>query len=145
MKKKLLVFCLGATILGCGRTAAQVAADLHIDVATVLLAIDHFDSAEPGATYAPSKSNYINNLFGNITPSTVALNLGLPNYTYVQGLIVSNQNVFLAGQVRVVGGVITNGNAIMAGSGMVTTNPESQIGRVVVDQARWKVEAWVQE
>ncbi|MBN9416659.1 MAG: hypothetical protein J0I12_14535 [Candidatus Eremiobacteraeota bacterium] len=142
--KKQLVLCLAVAALGCN-SPADVANSLHITEATVNLAIEHFESAEPAPSYSPSKSNYVDNLFGNITPSTVALNLGLPNYTYLQGLVVSRQNVFLAGQVRVVGGIVATGNTTVAGDGMVTTNPDSQIGRVTVSRARWKVEAWVQE
>lgn len=143
--KKLILFCCGLVAIGCTKTPAQVALELNISEAAVKLAIDHFSSAELGASYTPSGSQYVNNLFGNVSPAGLNVNLGLPNYTYLQGLIVSRQHVFLAGQVRVVGGVVANRNAVVSRDGMVTTNPESQLGRVNVSQARWKVESWVQE
>lgn len=143
--KKLFILSFALAAFGCTKTPAQVAVELSISEAAVLLAIDHFSTAELGASYSPSGSQYVNNLFGNVNPVGVQVNLGLPNYTYFQGLVVSRQHVFLAGQVRVVGGVVANGNAVVSRAGMVTTNPESQLGRVNVGQARWKVEAWVQE
>lgn len=142
--KKFAIFALALAVLGCN-TPAQVASDLNISEEAVVLAMDKFENAEPAPSYSPPASQYVNNLFGNVSPAGVDVNLGLPNYTYVQGMIVSQQNVFLAGQVRVIGGIVATGNAVVAGDGMVTTNPESQIGRISVSQARWKVEAWVQE
>jgi len=142
--KKIALFGVALFVLGCN-SPAQVASALHISEEAVVLAMDKFDTAEPAPSYSPHGSQYVNNLFGNVNPAGVDVNLGLPNYTYVQGLIVSQQNVFLAGQVRVVGGIVATGNAVVAGDGMVTTNPESQLGRINVSQARWKVEAWVQE
>lgn len=139
-------FLLGLALVAIGcDTPAQVASNLNISEPTVVLAMQEFEHPEPSPSYSPTGSQYVNNLFGNVSPAGVNVNLGLPNYTYVQGLIVSRQHVFLAGQVRVVGGIVADGNAVVAGDGMVTTNPESQLGRVNVGQARWKVEAWVQE
>jgi len=145
MKKLCKFWPLALALIAPGcNDSATIAANLHLTQPAVELAAAKFDDPE-GASLGPTPSDYVNNLFGNVNPSGVEVNVGLPNYAYFQGLLYSQQNVFLAGQVRVVGGLIATGNVTVAGNGMVTTNPESQIGRVNVGQARWKVESWVQE
>lgn len=141
--KKLLILGCALAALGCN-DSQTIANDLHLSKEAVELASARFDSPQ-GASYSPTHSDYVNNLFGNVNPAGVDVNLGLPNYAYLQGLVCAQGNFFLAGQVRVIGGVIATGNVTVAGDGMVTTNPESQLNRVNVSQARWKVESWVQE
>lgn len=143
MKKLWPVILLAVLVVGC-QDAATVAAQLHLTEESVTLAADKFDNPV-GASLSPTHSDYVNNLFGNVNPSGVDVNLGLPSYAYYQGLLFSEQNVFIAGQVRVVGGIVANGNVTVAGEGMVTSNPESMLNRVSVTKARWKVESWVQE
>ncbi|MFN8610341.1 MAG: hypothetical protein U0931_22580 [Vulcanimicrobiota bacterium] len=143
MKKLWPLLVLAALVVGCN-DAATVAADLHLTEESVTLAADKFKDPE-GASLSPTHSDYVNNLFGNVNPAGVDVNLGLPNYAYFQGLLYSKQNIFMAGQVRVVGGLVAQGNVTVAGEGMVTSNPESQLNRISVTKARWKVEAWVQE
>jgi hypothetical protein len=146
MKRAALYWLVALTALpqmGCD-SLQDVADDLGLTPATVQLAIDHFDSPQ-SASLTPTASNYVNNLFGNLNNAGVDVNLGLPHYTYYQGMIVSKGNAYLAGQVRVVGGLVAVGNVSLAGGSMVTTNPESQLNRIQVTQARWKVESWIQE
>ena len=139
----LLVGLLSLPQMGCN-SLSSVANQLGLTTGSVQLAIDNFDSADT-ASLTPDASDYVRNLFGTVNDVTVDLNLGLPNYAYYQGMIISRKNAYLAGQVRVVGGLIAVGNVSLAGGGMVTTNPESQLNRVQVTQARWKVESWIQE
>jgi hypothetical protein len=143
VKKQWSVLLLACLALGCD-DPADMAPRLHLTEEAVVLAAEKFEDPDP-ASLSPDSSDYINNLFGNVNPSNTGLNLGLPSYAYFQGLIYSRKNVFMAGQVRVVGGVIATGNLTLAGDGMLTTNPESQLERVSVSKARWKVESWTQE
>lgn len=57
------------------------------------------------------------------------LDLRLPNYAYFQGIVQADKFVVLAGQVRVVGGVLgvddPNGAAALYSGAMVTANPEA--------------------
>lgn len=138
-----LISLLSLPQMGC-YTLADAANDAGLTVPTVQAAIDHFDTPQP-ASLTPDASDYVDNLFGNVNNAGIDVNLGLPNYTYYQGMIITQKNTFVAGQVRVVGGLSAVGNVSLAGGGMLTTNPESQLNRIQVSQARWKVESWVQE
>ena len=143
MNKLWPVILLGAMAIGCD-DAETVASRLNLTTEVVELAAEKFEDPTP-VPLAADTDDYIDNLFGNINPSTLSLNLGLPNYAYFQGLIYTRQNFFMAGQVRVVGGVVAENNLSIAGDGMLTTNPESQFDRISVGHARWKVESWIQE
>ena len=137
-----LLLMTSALIVACNST--QDAADeVGLSVGSVELAIDHFDAPET-APANPPLADYVGALFGNVASVSVQLNLGLPGYAYHQGLIYSEGNTLLAGQVRVVGGVITRQKFTTMGGGMVTTNPECMLNRVQTVRGRWKVDSWTQ-
>lgn len=89
--------------------------------------------------------HYLQSYFESASARGVNTNLGLPAYSYFQGLIVSKGNVQVVGQTRVVGGVMTAGSAHLQGGAMVTTTPESQRSRVSPARTYWQVESWNEE
>jgi len=135
---------LTTSLLAMACNSTQDAADeVGLTVGSVELAIDHFDTPET-APANPPLADYVSALFGNVASVSVQLNLGLPGYAYHQGLIYTEGNTLLAGQVRVVGGVITRQKFTSMGGGMVTTNPDSLVNRVQSVRGRWKVDSWTQ-
>lgn len=62
----------------------------------------------------------------------VGVDLRLPGYSYFQGVIQANNHVVIAGQVRVVGGVIgvdaPDATLNLYNGAMITSNPHSFLG-----------------
>lgn len=54
----------------------------------------------------------------------------LPNYAYFQGLIQADEHIVIAGQVRIVGGVVGADSGVMAlyAGAMMTANPYAYTG-----------------
>lgn len=139
---KLLFVLTAALALSCNSTQ-DAANEIGLTVGSVELAIDEFDTPV-SAPANPPLTDYVGALFGQVAAVNVQLNLGLPGYAYHQGLIYTEGNALLAGQVRVVGGLITRQKFTTMGGGMVTTNPDSMINRVQSVRGRWKVDSWTQ-
>lgn len=89
---------------------------------------------------------YLDHLFGSVnSQSNVNSNLGLPGYSYFQGLILSNSQVQIVGQLRVVGGVSTQASLDLMRGAMITANPESLVNRLQPNTGRWHVDSWQED
>ena len=139
----ILLICLTAILAMACNSTQDAADEIGLTEESVELAIDHFDAPET-APANPPLADYVSALFGNVANVSILLNLGLPGYAYHQGLVYTEGNVLLAGQVRVVGGMITRQKFTTMGGGMVTTNPDSMVNRVQSVRGRWKVDSWTQ-
>jgi hypothetical protein len=82
-----------------------------------------------GYTETLNGEDYIARLIGD---ASNRLDPRLPGYSYFQGLIQSANHITIAGQVRVVGGVMgadrTDATANLYGGAMVTTNAHAFLG-----------------
>ena len=90
-------------------------------------------------------TNYVQTFFDSAAKRGFDTNVGLPGYSYFQGMIIGRGKLDVVGQVRVVGGILAAADSHLQGGAMVTTTPEAQIERVQAVRSRWQVESWVEE
>jgi hypothetical protein len=88
---------------------------------------------------------YVETFFDGAATRGMDANIGLPGYSYFQGMIIGGGKLDVVGQVRVVGGVLVDSDARLQGGAMVTTTPEAQVERVQAVRSRWQVESWNEE
>lgn len=105
-----------------------------------------FNLSPGGFTDSASGETYIKRL---LTGTSNRLDVRLPGYAYFQGIVQAEKHIMVAGQVRIVGGVLgaDSGTCSLYSGAMVTTNAHALMGASdsmngLPDGIRTRIRTW---
>jgi len=117
LKKKICILIALSFLFGC--EPDNVPTPLHSFLG------DFAENLDLTGNSFVSESNQDEIIDSTIHNAPGRVDIRLPNYVYFQGIVHAKNNFVMAGQVRVVGGVlgVENGVAALYSGAMVTANP----------------------
>lgn len=120
--------------------------EIYSDYQTVYSSGGNYNLTPGGFTDTASGDTYIKRL---LSGTSNRLDVRLPGYSYFQGVVQSDKHLTVAGQVRIVGGVlgVDHGTCNLYSGAMVTTNAHAFMGASdsltgLPDGIRTRIRTW---